>query len=265
MSLNKENSRFGWTLAVAAGSGLGLAQSTGASRPAARPQARGSETAGRPKVRRRERRMESRTCRGTGRPTRYARMSTWPACWQARERRPHAAVGRGTPQNRKDTLSKDDPESLCLPPGVPRMNTTPYPWTYFQTPKLMVIVYEGGAHIWRKIFLDGRGRTTPTWNTPGWEIRSGIGKAIRWWSKPSGRTISPGSMKAESPTPIRHEGYRTHHAPGLRASANREYHRRSQDIFQALVVHHASFLQRGELIEYICQENNKDVEHLVGK
>jgi hypothetical protein len=24
-------------------------------------------------------------------------------------------------------------------------------------------------------------------------------------------------------------------------------------------------LLRGELIEYICQENNKDVEHLVGK
>jgi hypothetical protein len=25
-----------------------------------------------------------------------------------------------------------------------------------QTDKLMVIVYEGGAHIWRKIFMDGR-------------------------------------------------------------------------------------------------------------
>jgi len=24
-------------------------------------------------------------------------------------------------------------------------------------------------------------------------------------------------------------------------------------------------LLRGELIEYICQENNKDVQHLVGK
>ena len=25
-----------------------------------------------------------------------------------------------------------------------------------QTPQLIVFVYEGGAHIWRKIFLDGR-------------------------------------------------------------------------------------------------------------
>src|SRR5438105_4858595 len=59
-------------------------------------------------------------------------------------------------KERKDALSKDDPEARCLPPGVPRMSTTPYPWTMVQTPKLLVIVYEGGAHIWRKIFLDGR-------------------------------------------------------------------------------------------------------------
>src|SRR5919108_1301110 len=56
----------------------------------------------------------------------------------------------------KENLSKDDPEARCLPPGVPRMSTTPYPWTIVQTPQLIVIVYEGGAHIWRKIFMDGR-------------------------------------------------------------------------------------------------------------
>ena len=59
-------------------------------------------------------------------------------------------------RKRKEALGKDDPEARCLPPGVPRMSTTPYPWTIVQTPKLIVIVYEGGAHIWRKIFLDGR-------------------------------------------------------------------------------------------------------------
>jgi hypothetical protein len=43
-------------------------------------------------------------------------------------------------QERKDNLSKGDPESYCLPPGVPRMSTTPYPWTIVQTPQLIVIV-----------------------------------------------------------------------------------------------------------------------------
>src|SRR5689334_17486979 len=56
----------------------------------------------------------------------------------------------------KGDLGKDDPEARCLPPGVPRMSTTPYPWTIVQTPQQIVIVYEGGAHIWRKIFMDGR-------------------------------------------------------------------------------------------------------------
>jgi hypothetical protein len=57
----------------------------------------------------------------------------------------------------KDNLGREDPEARCLPPGVPRMSTTPYPWTIVQTPQLVVIVYEGGAHVWRKIFMDGRG------------------------------------------------------------------------------------------------------------
>jgi len=100
-------------------------------------------------------------------------------------------------QKRKDSLSKDDPEARCLPPGVPRMSTTPYPWTMIQTPQLIVIVYEGGAHIWRKIFMDTRDYMILRSSTRGWETRSDIGKATRWWSKPSGRTISRGSTKAE--------------------------------------------------------------------
>src|SRR5215471_6342250 len=30
-------------------------------------------------------------------------------------------------KERKESKSKDDPEARCLPPGVPRMSTTPYP------------------------------------------------------------------------------------------------------------------------------------------
>ena len=56
----------------------------------------------------------------------------------------------------KDNISRDDPEARCMPPGVPRMNTTPYPFRLLQTPGLTVIVYEGGAHVWRQIFTDGR-------------------------------------------------------------------------------------------------------------
>jgi hypothetical protein len=36
------------------------------------------------------------------------------------------------------------------------MTTTPYPFRIVQTPGLTIIVYEGGAHVWRQIFTDGR-------------------------------------------------------------------------------------------------------------
>src|SRR6185437_2042630 len=54
------------------------------------------------------------------------------------------------------TLGKDDPEARCLPPGVPRLTTTPYPFRFLQVPGLIVIIYEGGSQTFRQIFTDGR-------------------------------------------------------------------------------------------------------------
>jgi hypothetical protein len=54
--------------------------------------------------------------------------------------------------------SKYDPEGYCLPPGGPRMFATPYPGEILQLPdqKRVVMIFEGGTHIWREIFMDGR-------------------------------------------------------------------------------------------------------------
>ncbi len=43
-----------------------------------------------------------------------------------------------------------------MPPGVPRMMYTPYPTEIFRLPERIVFVFEGGAHVWRNIWLDGR-------------------------------------------------------------------------------------------------------------
>jgi hypothetical protein len=74
----------------------------------------------------------------------------------------------------RENISKDDPEARCLPPGVPRMSTTPYPWSIIQTPKEIVIIYEGGAHIWRKIFMDGRGHNPDA-------VETWLGDSIGHW------------------------------------------------------------------------------------
>jgi hypothetical protein len=54
--------------------------------------------------------------------------------------------------------SKYDPEGFCLPPGGPRMFATPYPGEILQLPeqKRVVMIFEGGTHIWREIYMDGR-------------------------------------------------------------------------------------------------------------
>ena len=73
----------------------------------------------------------------------------------------------------RERLSKDDPEALCLPTGVPRQ--APYPWRIVQTATHMFFLFEGNIHSYRQIFLDGRKHPDdpdPTWyghSTARWE------------------------------------------------------------------------------------------------
>jgi hypothetical protein len=177
---------------------------------------------------------------------------------------PLLAAALAVYQNHKQNVSKDDPEARCLPPGVPRMSTTPYPWTIVQTPKLMVIVYEGGAHIWRKIFMDGRGHDPNVQDT--W-----LGDSIGHWD---GETLVVETVGQNDVTWLDQSG--VPHSSEMKVTERI----RRPDYGHLEIEHtiddpktfarpwsfttHPSLL-RGELIEYICQENNKDVEHLVGK
>ena len=49
-----------------------------------------------------------------------------------------------------------DPEGFCLPPGGPRAFGTPYPAEIIQDEDRIIIIFEGGAHVWREIHMDGR-------------------------------------------------------------------------------------------------------------
>lgn len=163
-----------------------------------------------------------------------------------------------------DTLSKDDPEARCLPPGVPRMNTTPYPWTYVQTKDLLVILYEGGAHVWRKVFLDGRKHDPNVEET--W-----LGDSIGHWE---GDTLVVETVGQNDISWLDEAG--VPHSKDMKVTE-----RISRPDFGHLTIEnivddpktfskpwsfttHPSLL-KGELIEYICQENNRDVERLIGK
>jgi hypothetical protein len=59
-------------------------------------------------------------------------------------------------EDRQANLQKHDPESRCLPPGIPRMMATPFPFQIFQLSDRVLFIFEGGAHVWRTIYTDGR-------------------------------------------------------------------------------------------------------------
>ena len=76
---------------------------------------------------------------------------------------------------RKDGAhSREDPDAHCLPQGVPKLDAVAYPWKIIQTPISYVIVYETFTY-WRQIFIDGRTvdpDANPTWmgySTGRWE------------------------------------------------------------------------------------------------
>ena len=62
----------------------------------------------------------------------------------------------------KVTNSREDPQGFCIPPGGPRIHTTMFPMEMIQLPEQQRIVQilEGGAHVWREIYMDGRPHPT---------------------------------------------------------------------------------------------------------
>ena len=183
----------------------------------------------------------------------------------ARVEVPFNALGKKLFDEATATESKDDPESLCLPPGVPRMMYTPYPTEIFQLPNRIVFVYEGGAHVWRNIWMDGRAQPVdpnPTYlgySVGKWEgntlVVDTIGMNDRTWLDAAGH---PHGEKLHVTERYTRTAFNT-----LRLAStidDPEYYTKPWT-----VVTFANWYPNQELLEYICQENNRDVKHLVGK
>ena len=71
--------------------------------------------------------------------------------------------------------AKDDPTSNCIVGGVPRNDFVPYPFKILEQPGLVVILYEA-IHSYRQIFTDGR--ALPTDPNPAW-----LGYSVGRWDK----------------------------------------------------------------------------------
>lgn len=92
--------------------------------------------------------------------------------------------GRKLWEERTENLQAQDPTLHCWPTGVPRQAGTPYAMQIVQSKDLVVILCEGAAHA--IVLFRPTGERTANGISSGWEIRSGTGRATRWWLWSSG-------------------------------------------------------------------------------
>jgi hypothetical protein len=163
----------------------------------------------------------------------------------------------------KERMSKDDPEANCLPTGVPRQ--APYPWRIVQTPTHIFFLFEGNIHSYRQIFMDGRNHPKdpdPSWygdSIGKWEgdtlVIDSVGFNDRFWFDFAGHPHTEQLHIIERfrrPDLGHLEFDATIDDPGAYT--------------KPFTMHGHSTLQTGtDLMEYICNENNLDVSHIVGK
>ena len=159
-------------------------------------------------------------------------------------------------------LSKDDPEANCLPTGVPRL--APYPWRIVETPTHLFFLFEGNIHSFRQIFMDGRAHPRdpdPTWYGHSTGRREGdtlvidtVGFNDKFWFDFVGHphTEQLHTIERYSRTSL---GTLTEEVtiddPGAYTRP-----------FTITGSHR--LLLNDELMEYVCNENEKDLRHVKG-
>jgi hypothetical protein len=163
-------------------------------------------------------------------------------------------------EQRKESLGRDSPSTLCLPPGpVVDMGVG----RVVQTRDLLLMLWEGT--LYREIFLDGR--DLPVDPNPDW-----MGYSVGHWERDTLVIVSTGFNDR---TWLDGDG--RPHTEALRVTER--LHRSDYGHMQITrtFVDPGAFLEPWtvpvrleldpdhELLEYVCNENEKDRVHLVGK
>jgi hypothetical protein len=62
---------------------------------------------------------------------------------------------------------REEPDANCLPQGVPKVLLAPAPWRMVQTPERIFFIHEA-FNLWWQVYMDGREFLTGRDNTPTW-------------------------------------------------------------------------------------------------
>ncbi len=178
---------------------------------------------------------------------------------------PFQPWARAVYEVRQDNLQQHDPESRCLPPGIPRMMATPFPFQIFQLSDRILFVFEGGAHVWRAVYTDGR----PHAKDPN---PSFLGDSVGHWE---GDTLVVDVIGFNEATWLDQAGHP--HTDALHVVERFTRTNEATLRYEVTIDDPKAYTKPwttsytipwapgAELLEYICQENNKDLPHMVGK
>jgi hypothetical protein len=165
---------------------------------------------------------------------------------------------------RIENNGKDHPGVRCLPSGIPEKNNIPDGLKLVQTPDLIIVLHESRT-IYRQIFLDGR--PFPKDPQPTW-----MGYSIGKWDKD---TLVVETIKQNGKTWLDMRGLPATESLRVTERFSRPTIGRI-DIDVTLDDPQAytkpwnvklawRLVPDTDLIESICEENSKDVPHMVGK
>jgi hypothetical protein len=168
-----------------------------------------------------------------------------------------------TNERRTGVHAAEESQVNCLPPGLPRINSTPNPFKIIQEPGVVTILYEA-FDLYRQIFLDGREpRKDPN---PIW-----LGYSVGKWE---GDTLVVETTGFNGKTWLDQAGHPTTEALHvIERFRRRDFgHLEIQTTIddpkaytKPWTANEEMELQTGtELIEFVC-ENEKDAKHLPGK
>ena len=171
-----------------------------------------------------------------------------------------------TAERMTDAGQKEQPPAHCLPPGIPILDAAGagYPLKIIQEPALVVILYEAMG-TFRQVFLDAR--TLPKDSNPRW-----MGYSVGRWD---GDTLVTDTAGFNGKMWLDLSGHPSTDALYI----TERFQRRDfghldlqltiddpKAYTKPWTVNESWQIFPGtELLEYVCNENEKDVKHMVGK
>lgn len=167
-------------------------------------------------------------------------------------------------QKRRANNGLDDPDARCLPSGMPRKDAITSPYKILEYPNLLVFLYESRT-TFRQVFLDGRPlpkEAQPSfdgYSTGHWEgdtlVVETAGFNGRTWLDSNGHPATDALHLTEK---FRRPDF-GHMEIEITIDDPKTYTK------PWTVKENPHLLVDTELIEYICNENEKDLSHLIGK